>query len=448
MVKHADVTPIIDTLRLWIKTSDVAAQLVGPGSKKIRLVIDAILDVMQANNRLSITAGKKRLAALAGVSPNTVKNVLALVNGKLFDVQPAEFGDQIVLLSNCRLQFFDPSLDVVTCLTTGGQKTANDENEYSIHKADDAFATGTSRHMKVRIAEIAKDLDLTFAEAKAGCTFRGLGEGVLLARDTWLRIGDFTAQEYAEETGLKLSTVRGPLRYAETLGLATTEREGSRGPKVYNFDTDFWLKVSMITPNLRTYKISSQREAKRLESAQQWTQSEVEKAMQAGDLDAVNKLAHRFAKQAKQRIPHLRHLHPDLSPQDIERLAYEVAAYKRSPAKEAAVKAQRNAQREEHRESIRLVADLIAETIDAGTTKEDVFATVCKYGFDEGLVRSVLSNQHLVEHAAMSVGVETLARNIADYKAAGISKAVATKELQLAGFIPGEVSRAWDMVSA
>jgi hypothetical protein len=203
-----------------------------------------------------------------------------------------------------------------------------------------------------------------------------------------------------------------------------------------------------MTPDLSTYKKQAQREAKRMESAQQWAKAEQEQAEAAGEKEKALKLERRFNHLAKQRIPHLSTLHPDLSAKEIERLAYEVAAYKRSPEREAAVKEIRTTQRDEHRATVRLVADLVAETLDAGTTKEDVQTTVLQYGFDEGLVRSVLSNQRLLERAAISVGAEALARNIADYKAAGISKAVATTELQFAGFIPGEINRAWDMVIA
>ncbi len=437
----------IALLRLWNRTHDIAAHVpAGPGRRCLRRVVDAICDKFEDDERLIVNAGKKLLAKLAGVDAKSVKNALALLNGVLIDVTPGEHGSHIALVDNCRLQQLHPALSVVPGEDKRGEVSANDKNLYSPHKADDAFATGVSRFVKNKVRDAAQATGQTYREALNDYTAPGLGEGVLLACDTAQRLGDMTAQEYAAEAGIKLSSARSHLRRAELRGLAESYREGSRGPKVYSFAPDFWSKIEAMTPDLRTFNRYPQREAKRIEGAQQWTKAEQEKAEAAGDKEQSLKLERRFNRLATERRPHLARLHPDLPAKDIERLAYEVAAYKRSLDKEAAIKAIRTEQRTEHRETVRLVADLVAETIDAGTTKEDVLAAVSKFGFDPDLVRSVLSNQHLVEHAAMRVGAETLARNIADYKAAGISKAVATTELQYAGFIPGEIAQAWEMV--
>lgn len=386
-----DIGATVNALRLAIKTRNLTDHISpGPGSKKARLVADAILDLMELDQNLTITAGKKRVAALAGVAANTVVNALARLNGVLFNVTPSAYGYSVALVEKCRLQEFDPSLSFVSSVNTGGQKTANDKNEYSAHKSDDAFASGTSRFMKKHIRHLAQVLDLTYPQAQADYTKRGLGEGILLAYDTWARIGDYTAQEYAEETGLKLSAVRAPLRYAVALGLSTAEREGSRGPKVYSFAGDFWAKIDELASNLRTYRLSDQRESKRLESAQQWAKrSEALAATQEEKLIA----SLRFAKLARQRMPHLERLHPDLSSDDIKRLAYEVAAYKRSPQTDQAIRAERHAQHTEHRDAVALIRDLADSYADINTPLEEVYSRIMQFGsFDSRMVRSVLQS--------------------------------------------------------
>ncbi len=421
-----DVTPIIDTLRLWIKTHNLTECLpAGPGSKKARLVADAVFDLMQQDQRLSITAGKKRLAKYAGVDANTAAHALALLNGVLFDVTQSEEGCRITLLENCRLQEIHPSFLHFQCLTTGGEKTENDKNAYSPHKADEPFLTGASRYMKDFIQ--TKSLELTIwqdgeliqevtpDQVKEQYTFAGLGEGVLLAYDTSLRVGDMTAQEYAEETGLKLSTARTHLHRAETMGLATAEREGSRGPKLYSFIPDFWEKIDELAPCLRTHKLGNQRENKRLESAQQWTKAELEKAKQAGELEKVEELRGRFNWHADQRIPHLARLYEGLSKAELIRLAYDVAAYKRSTQTAQAIRTERSAQRTEHRETVKLIADLAVAIADVGTPLEEVFDEVMKYDFDGRMVRDVLqspkqmANYETVEDLRLRMRAEDLA---------------------------------------
>jgi len=148
------------------------------------------------------------------------------------------------------------------------------------------------------------------------------------------------------------------------MGLATSEREGSRGPKVYSFEPEFWEKVAELAPNLRTYRLGDQRENKRLESAQQWAQKGIAEATTP---EEKLPLERRFAKLAKQRTDHLARLHPDLTPQDIKRLAYEVDAYKRSPATEQAIRTERTTATDEHRATIFLIADLAFDAINQFT---------------------------------------------------------------------------------
>ena len=403
-LQRKDVTPICDGLSLAIKTHNLADRLpAGPGSKKVRPVVAAIAARMKKANSLSITAGKRSLASEAGVSPTTVRNVVLLLAGSVFDVTPTEYGYEITLVSKCRLQEFDPLLAYIYQYPIGGQKIENDKNEYSIHIADEPFLTGTSRYMKEFIQN--KSIELTIwhdgqliqavtpTQVKQQFTGSSAGEGVLLAYDTGLRIGDMTAQEYATEAGIKLSAARAHLRRAESLGLAESEREGSRGPKVYSFIPDFWARIAELAPRMRTYKMHSRREDKRLEAAQQWTKAELEKAKEAGAEEAVEKLNARFDRQVNKRIPHLERLHPDLSMKEIMRMARDVAAYKRNPQTEQAIRTERHAQRIEHRETVALVRDLAIELADVGTPLEEVFDAVMRFGsFDKGMVRSVLQS--------------------------------------------------------
>ena len=335
-----DVVATLAALRLAIKTHNLTDHTgPGPGSKKLRPVADAVFDLMQEDTRFEITAGKKRLGKYAGVSPNTVVNALSLLNGVLFDVTPTEAGFVIRLVENRRFQFFDPPVSVVRNVNTGGQKIENDNptpeiNVYSPHKTDEPFLTGTSRYVREKFEIIAQALDITVKEAKK-CpiynevtgqeeyTHPGLGEGVLLAYDTALRIGDLTAQEYAAATGLKLSAARGHLRRAERMGLAEAEREGSRGPKVYSFIPEFWQRVEELAPNLRTRTLTSQRENIRLKGAQVWCERELQQAKQAHDTEKAQQLEQRRAKLAAQRVTHLsRLLEGKATPEEIKEIAY------------------------------------------------------------------------------------------------------------------------------
>jgi DNA-binding transcriptional ArsR family regulator len=398
-------------LRLWIKTHDIAAYVpAGPGRRCLRKVVDAWCDLAEKDERLIVNAGKKLLAKLAGVDAKSVKNALALLDGVLFDVTPGEHGARIALVESCRLQQLHPALSVVTGEYKRGEVAANDKNAYSPHKADDAFATGVSRFVKTTIRDVAQATEQTYKAALNDYTKPGLGEGVLLAYDTSLRLGGhITAQEYAAEAGIKLSSARAHLRRCEVIGLATTEREGSRGPKVYSFVPDFWPKIDDMTPQLRTYKLSAQREAKRIEGAQQWAKAEQEKAKDAGDVEQVTQLERRFNHLAQARIAHLKSLHPDLSAKEIERLAYEVAAYKRSPEKEAAVKTARQRAHDEHALTVACIIQCLTNYANqTGRLPEmptgDVnVITIEGQTFECAMVAEVLRNPALVKRTMQGV---------------------------------------------
>jgi DNA-binding transcriptional regulator GbsR (MarR family) len=448
-----DVAGTVERVKLSIRTHSFEGHAPSSADGVYRTdaidtkIADAVLDAMQEDNRLVITIGKKRLAKLAGVSPNTAQTVLTRLNGWLFDITSDPFGSCVTLVEKCRLQQFDPLLDVVISLTIGGQNSENDKltgvlNEYSPRKATDPFLSGISRHVKHQMRDTATALDITGKEALEQFTFKGLGESGLRVLDALLRVGEMTAQELAEETGKKLSSIRNACGRMVEHGLLEATREGSRGPNVYGVADDVWAQLEAITPHLRTYKLSAQREAQRLESAQQWTQAEIEKAKKAGEVEKAQGLERRFAKQAKQRIPHLSTLHPDLSAKEIERLAYEVAAYKRSPEREAAVRENRTQAQGDKRATIFQIISAVGENLDADITAAQVFDNVTAQGFHPATVQAVMQNKRMMHDAAGQAGNTILMADIAQLRATGASDKEITHQLEYAGFIPSEIKQA------
>lgn len=400
----------IALLRLWNRTHDIAAHVpAGPGRRCLRKVVDAICDLFEKDKRLIVNAGNKLIAKLAGVDKNSVRNALALLNGVLFDVTPGEHGSHIALVDNCRLQQLHPALSVVTGEDKRGEVSENDKNIYSPHKADDAFATGVSAFVKAQIRDAALASGQTYREALNDYTKPGLGEGVLLACDTAQRLGDMTAQEYAAEAGIKLSSARAHLRRAEQRGLAESHREGSRGPKVYTFVPDFWPKIEEMTPNLRTFNRYPQRENKRIEGAQQWKKAEQEKAEAAGDKEQVQKLDAQINHLAKERVPHLARLYPHLSMAEIKGIAYKVDAYKRRSKTEQAVKTARQRAQEEHALTVACMLQCLTNyanqtgTLPAMPTGDDLFITIEGQTFERAMVADVLRNPALVKRTMQGV---------------------------------------------
>src|SRR5204863_4530722 len=136
------------------------------------------------------------------------------------------------------------------------------------------------------------------------------------------------------------------------------------------------------------------REDKRIEQAQQWTQKDINEAKEAIKAATITKnaeaeaearerkerLDHRFAKLAQQRLPHLERLHADkgLARDDIIRLAYEVADYKRSPQTEQAIRTQRTEATEAHRDDVRMIRELAEELCTVGMTLKESVAEIMK----------------------------------------------------------------------
>lgn len=417
-----DVLATVEQMRLWIRThtfeghapssTDGIYRTDGVDTK----IADAVLDTMATDHKLDVVIGKKRLGKLAGVGPNTALRALDRLNGWLFDVTPkaTEFGTRVSLVDSSRLQLLDPSL-VVKNVKTGGPLSENDNfapivNEYSPRKGDEPFLAGTSRYVKKQIRDAAATLGIPTKEAKEQLTFAAFGEGGIRVLDALVRMGGYgTAQELAEETGKKLSSIRNVCGRMAPHGMLETTREGSRGPKVYSLADDVWERLASVAPHLRTYKLNDQREAKRLEGAQQWTQAELALAEKAGNKEQALKLERRFARQAKARIPHLLSLYPELATKEIERLAYEVADYKRSPEKEAAVKTSRKLAQDEHALTIACIINCLTNyanqtgRLPAMPTGDETVLTIEGQTFERAMVADVLRNPALVKRTMQGV---------------------------------------------
>lgn len=413
-----DVRATVDNLLLWARTHSFEPFikpefLASDGTYRTdstdTKMADAVLCEMKAQPRLTI--GKKRLAKLAGLgSCNTALNSLKRLDGWLFDVQIDPAHGAQISLDLSRLEQIDPLLKACIVYKRRDQSSENDFskpeiNEYSPRKTAEPFLTGMSKVMRERVQAIAQTLDIDPAQAKEEYTFAGLGESGLRVIDALLRAGDMTAQELADETGKKLSSIRTALGKLTQHGIVEAEREGANGPKVYSLAPDAWQRIEEIAPNLRTYGLVSRRENKRLEAAQQWCAKELSEAQAAHNSVQAQRLEQRFAKLAKQRTTHLARLHPDLSPAGIKRLAYEVAAYRRrDEGTEQAYRSQRRELQEawetEHKDNIRMIRELAYTAMDEFAaqgllkpTRRMIVKEIEKFGiFPENFISAVVAN--------------------------------------------------------
>lgn len=399
-----DISATIDNLLLYVRTHSFEQFTAAYRAGKHYLtdasdtkIPTAILCEMKDKQRLTINIGKKRLGKLAGVGCNTALNALKRLNGWLFDVtlDPLH-GAQVTLCDASRLQRMDPLLSSAFVFKRD-PFSANDVStpiidEYSPRMADEPFLIGTSRLVRERIQDIALATEITPAQAKDEYTFPAFGESGIRIIDAMKRGGDMTAKELSEETGKKMSSIRTALRRLVQHGIVEATRPSVLSSYTYSLADDVWGRIEAITPNLRTYTTAARRENKRLESAQQWCQKGIAEATEAQDTEQANRLERRFAKLAKERLPHLERLYGDMPKHDVERLAYEVAAYKRSPKTDAVIRTERTTQRTEHRETVTLIRDLAIEIADIGTPLEHIYNEVIKYDFDPKLVRSVLQS--------------------------------------------------------
>jgi len=447
-----DVQATVEAVRLWIRTHSFGA-LVPAELQTHRIdrstgettivymtdatdtrVADAVLGVMLDAGRLAVDIGKKRLGALAGVGPNTAVNALGRL-GFLFTVTQGGHGAHVALVDPCRLAQMDPYLTTTQCdhrgpsepndKTTGvnGVRIESAGNEYSARKNADPFLAGTSRHVKKEITAAAAVLEISYVSALDIFAFKSLGEGGLRIIDAMLRVGaDMTIAEMADETGKRPASLRKSCQRLLQHNLVDATREGSTGPTSYSVPADVWDRLAGVAPHLRSYKMSDQREDKRLEAAQQWTQHEITAATVAGEVELSVKLERRFAKQATARIPRLESLHPALSAQEIERLAYEVAAYKRSPDREAVVRTARQMAQDDHTLRVLTIVNCLTNhatqtgrlpalpvLADDGTRVQ--MMTIEGQMFEVAMVADVLRNPALVARTMHGVEeIYTLAR--------------------------------------
>ena len=164
---------------------------------------------------------------------------------------------------------------------------------------------------------------ISYQKAKELYSLSAPGETGLRELDALKRVGaDMTAEELADETGKKLSAIRVACRLLVKLGLLEEYRPGSRARKQYSLPTDVWQRLDAVAPHLRTYTLASQREDDRLVTAIQYARKELEKTSEAEDKERLNV---RVAQLCEQRIPHLARLHEDMTSEEIEKFAYDVA---------------------------------------------------------------------------------------------------------------------------
>lgn len=320
------VAETVAIIMQWLMTTNISDQLPhGPGRLKTRPVSMTILSKMAESGRFTITFGPGTIGVEAGVSRNTVLNVLELLEGKIFTSKKVEgFGVQITLLDNGRLHDFDRTLDVDKQLNNTCQKRQNDYSEYTSALNVDAFATGTSRFKRREIDRLARKHDMTFPQAREKFTKAGLGEGVLFARSVALQLGDMTAQEYADFADIKLSQARKHLSRAESMGLAETERKGANGPKVYTFVPDFWDKIIDLMPSMRTYKINAERHNRMLLTQQEGIARSLKIAKTA---EETAELTARSKAIGFKRLPLLRNILSDLGKTEAELHAQAITVF-------------------------------------------------------------------------------------------------------------------------
>lgn len=375
-----DHGPLLAGGKLWIRTNSFAefipAELKGQHYRTDGTdtkVADAVLCLMEKLNRLTVRTGRRILGAAAGVGGATVQRSLTRLHGWLFDVQTTDEGIVITLRDDVRFAHLshknraDPMVAQV-----------RETNEYSPHKADDAFLTGTSRQVKERCGEAAIVAGGSVKEWLE--TFpKGFGETALRVRDALARCGEMTAQELADETGKTKGAIWRACRRMEAEGLIESSREGPRAPKVYSPALDFWERVAEMTPTLRTYGLGLEREAKRLESAKRWTAKEQKKAREAGDQEAKARLDKRQKRLSNQQVEVLKKLHPEQPVELLIRMAHETPDYRHPAVASKVEELERQERRKEHEQ---LIATL-REWRDQGITPERAAADLVYMGYGE-----------------------------------------------------------------
>lgn len=331
-----------------------------------RKVVLAVLDIMQKTNRIGVQISKRRGANLAGIGVTTWDRSLARLS-EFFTVEANQYGNYIAFNNVVFPKWITLAFLYEVSDRSGDPLRENDV--FTQEKNSDPFVTGISKAVKRRVQRVADALEISHKQAKQDYTLPSAGAGVLLAYDTFLRIGDMTAQEYADATGVKKKVAYAHLRKAEKMGLADSERDGSRAPKVYSFIPDFMDRINELLPNMRTYTTGSQRENQRLERSQIWAQRGLKHST---DPEQKQRLERRFAKLARLRIPHLQAIYADLNltDQQITDLAYRITDA--DPVVAEQVKEARRTERTEHRDNVIEAINAVAEHTSVSKTPDQV----------------------------------------------------------------------------
>ncbi len=328
--EHQRNLDTIEALRYWVRSHSFAELI--PTDKRASTgyrtdaqdtkTADAILAEMHRLGMQQYTIGEKRLAKLAGLgSKNTAKAAAERLSPWLFTLQRTPEGMTFTLNAEFRFAEFDPYLSLRECEI--GVKFSKTNQEYTQLKVTDAYLAGTSRHVK-NLADEAVQVTGGTRKDWLATIPRGLGETALRIRDALTRCGDMTIKELAEETGKKSGSLGRACHMLETHGLLESEREHSCAPKVYSLAPDFDERVDELAPTLRTYKLSAEREAKRLKEVQQWELRQQLKTIEAGDEEAYNHHEHKLKKLGNQRLWVLGHLYPNLDEPALAKLAFDV----------------------------------------------------------------------------------------------------------------------------
>lgn len=331
-------------------------------------VLDAVLDLWAVDGLFQCTVGKRRLASLAGMSPNGARRALdRLASAGIVEVRPgAEPDDGMTICLGMTLvhEVLDPAKSLLDqdgpppspeLLRGVHYAQALTTNEYTPRKARDAWQSGTSRTMRKLARRMTHDGNLTPGEWLDWHTMRGLGESGLRVADALQRLGDATALELADATGKSLSAIRTALKRLDAAGCVAWEQESSRAPKVWRlaptptptptaytaprsiFDYAEGLAVASVNgvhiatvatdapaptvyadagriaapaPAMRTANMAIDREDRRLEQAQLWARRRHESAVRAGDADAATVAWRRYDRLLGQRIDVLMRLYP------------------------------------------------------------------------------------------------------------------------------------------
>lgn len=392
-------------------------------------VFDALCDEWQVAGSFTTKAiGKKRLASIAGVSPQSAQAAIERLSRFIVTTEPDPDGYGVVITFNsCRFEYFDPLFAEYYYET--GVKVLNstpinattvlqlDIDEYAPRKAHDVFQSGVSRHVRVEMQRaqagswwkrpeadrpdpaaavwdkyeglpadeweaqreaFMADMDVamqrkpkpTREQREWDKRRRGLGEKALRFLDALLRVGDMTAQELAQECGTSLSTARSTLArlYAFMPECLVKEREGARGKTVWGILPEAFDEAESRAHELKTYKMQACREERRLEDAQMWA---LRQQKTADNPVTAKKATRRLEKLTKQRIDNLGNVYDDMDVATKHRMAVELPV-KQWTQKRAAMEAahQERIDREEFRSKIEHIANLHAEDL-AGLTRSE-----------------------------------------------------------------------------